>query len=342
MKNLFCAFYVALFLMALPIVAAAYEAPDVQPMHIRVSSFASGGDRVMFDGNRINDGNFDTSWRSNSFGDGTGQWIQLFFPDEVVVDSIFIRNGEGSGKSFKRFNRVKNATMIYSDREQQEIVVADSENLQTFTPLRKVTTSLSLVLDKVYPGTDNSTSAIAEYYVSYHRPDDKERQQILAIESARAAELKRVQAEVADSSKDNRHHAKKRDADDKLLTHDEAQKVFAEFFDKFYSSFVTLNDAYPRMYAESEYMRESIFFDSFKYSIEQRGVLKYYQDSMVDTHDLKIEIITLRKREADVKVSGFYDVVFNLKLTTMPEDSKYHLVKEYGKWKVAEKVENPF
>jgi hypothetical protein len=347
-----------IFILLFPVYAGASvnaTTVEIQPMHIRVSSFFTDTNQLMFNGKALYDGDYNTAWEENSDGNGKGQWIEIFFPDEVVVDSIYVRNGKGTGKAFKNLNRVKSATFIYSDRRQVDTTLADSEAVQTLKPLHTLTTSLSLVVNSVYQGTSNQTAAVSEFYATYHHPDEKERNSILAAEEAARKKLEEQAEKKAEKLKKQKSSSgrskssasalkrgKKRDPADKLLTKEEARKVFAEFFDKLYSSFVTMSDDYPRMYAEKEYMRESIVFDSFKYQLKNRGVLKYYQDALVDTRDLKIEIESLRKREADLRVTGFYDVVLDLKLTTIPEDSKYYLVKEYGKWKVAEKVENPF
>lgn len=344
MRNIF---YVALFLVLFSSIAFADNSAEnlkIQPMHVRVSSFVDEGGQPMFDGKVLHDGDVKTGWKENADGDGKGQWVQLFFPANVVLDSICISNGEGAGSNFKKFNRVKDASLIYSDRSQQNIVLADNGSMQKFQPSKKITNSLSFVIDSVYSGTDNQTAAISEFYVTYHRPGADEKAAILAAEQKKKLKpaVPAKKNEVIASTPKIRKSLKKHAKSDKLLTKEEAQKVFAEFFYKFYSNLVTLNDEYPRMYAEKEYMRESVVFDSFKYMIKNRGVLKYYQDAVVDTRDLKIEISSLRKREADIKVTGFYDVVFDLKVSTIPEDTKYYLVKEYGEWKVAEKVENPF
>lgn len=330
--------FICLVALILPVSVSAEDSEreaHIQPFHVRVSSYAQEGDSPLFDGKLLYDGDFSTGWKENSDGDGAGQWVQLFFPDNVVVDAIFVRTGIGEGDNFKMFNRVRKASLIYADREQQTVTLADDSDLQQLKPLKKTTNSLSFVIEDVYQGNESHTSGISELYVEYHRPGPEEK---AAMEAASRPKM----ADPATKVSRKNESVMKLAESDRLLTEEEAQKVFADFFYRFYSNFVHLNDNYPRMYSEKEYMRESVVFESFKRMIEKRGVLKYYQDAIVSTEDLKIEIRSLRKREADLTVTGFYEVVLDMKINTIPEDAKYYLIKEYGEWKVAEKVENPF
>ena len=63
------------------------------------------------------------SWVEGSSGDGTGEWIELFFSEPTAVNGITIKNGFGNLAYYWKNNRVKTATIIFDDDESTETQV---------------------------------------------------------------------------------------------------------------------------------------------------------------------------------------------------------------------------
>jgi hypothetical protein len=117
------------------------------------------------------DGASETAWVEGVAGSGVGQWIMLSFPDTVEVHSVSLDVGyDKNADLFTKNNRIKRATLIFSNGEQLGLGFADQRGLQTM-PLARApgpsirTTSVKVVIEEVSPGWKYDDTCLAEIQV---------------------------------------------------------------------------------------------------------------------------------------------------------------------------------
>lgn len=300
--------------------------------HTRVSSFVPGNNGAVFSGESLRDGNYYTGWIEQGFGNGTGEWLYFFFPSKVVVDSITVRNGIGSGDDFRKVNRVKGVRLSYSEGQRQQYVLEDTEELQKMETRSPPTNSLGLYITSVYTGDSADHAGISEVVIEHHRPTPDE-----TVAFARQAARKKTADSLRKMSSDER-----KVLSEKMGKLERKKAVLEElkgFFDRFYSNFVTINEEYPHMFTEDNFMRESAVFENFRSMLKRRGVLQKYQEAVVSTSGLRFTIRTLTPTDVELWVKGEYTVIFDLRSNQVTENALFHLRKEYGEWKVKNKLE---
>ncbi|CCO23819.1 discoidin domain-containing protein [Maridesulfovibrio hydrothermalis] len=304
---------------------------------IRTSSFIAQSGEAIFNGNVLSDGDYSTGWIENGDGDGPGQWLQFFFPTEVIVDSVIIRNGIGVGNEFKNVNRIKDIFISYSKGQRQSFTLLDSEKKQSPAVKKWPTTSLVFSIRSVYSDGKSEDAGLSEIVIKYHKPTSEE---LDLADKANSVNLVAAQKSPATSRKKSSEEQK---ALYKNMSAAEKKEFVVNelkiFFDRFYTSFVTINEEYPRMYTEEHFLRESAMFENFRAMLKKRGVLGNYKKAIVSTADLKYDIRTLTPTEVELWVKGEYTVMFDMKAKQITEKALYHLKREHGEWKVDNKVE---
>ncbi len=323
-------FFILTLLVLIP--ASSYA----QTYHVRTSSFMPVQDETAFNSEVLADGNYTTGWIEKGDGKGIGEWIHFFFPAKVIVDSVTIRNGIGTGAEFKNVNRLKDVIISYSEGQRQGFTLQDIEKLQSPRVKSYPTTSLGLSVHSVYSNGGIEETGISEISIKYHRPTSEE-----------LAAIVKAQSDEVDVSTDPAK-PRKLTADEKKVLYEKMDKLekkkfvlneLKEFFDKFYTNFVTINEEYPRMYVEEHFLRESAMFESFRSMLETRGVLQKYHEAVVSTAGLRYSLRTLTPTEVELWVKGEYTVIYNMRSNQVHENALYHLTKEYGEWKVKNKLE---
>lgn len=105
----------------------------------------------------------ETAWVEGANGPGIGEWLAFTFkPQTVQYLEIF----PGYGKSKDLFfanHRLKRATLIFSDGTRVSVQLFDEMRMQTvalLTPVRA--SSLRLIIEEVFPGSQYDDTAIAE------------------------------------------------------------------------------------------------------------------------------------------------------------------------------------
>ncbi len=117
------------------------------------------------------DESLDTAWVEGTEGPGVGEWIELSFPDAIDLHAIEIANGYNRDADiFDKNNRVKKATLHFSDGERVSIDLADERGLQHISLHETLgstveTEMIRLVIDAVYPGTEYDDTCLAEIEV---------------------------------------------------------------------------------------------------------------------------------------------------------------------------------
>jgi hypothetical protein len=117
-------------------------------------------------------------WTEGVDGPGVGEWIMLTFPGTVEVYSIGIDVGYDrdeddtlrSPEVFTANNRLKRATLIFSNGEQIELTFSDSRGVQMIHLARAPgpnieTTFVKVVIEEVYPGSKYDDTCLAEIEV---------------------------------------------------------------------------------------------------------------------------------------------------------------------------------
>ncbi len=113
----------------------------------------------------------ETSWVEGSSGPGLGQWIELLFPDAFELHALALDVGFDAGDDlFDKNNRIKCATVLFSNGEQTSIEFDDVRGLQQFAMVRAPgpnvkTTSVRVIIDEVYPGSRYDDTCLAEIQV---------------------------------------------------------------------------------------------------------------------------------------------------------------------------------
>lgn len=121
------------------------------------------------------DGSLSTPWTEGVDGPGTGEWIMLTFPGTIEVHALGIDVGYDHDPGdpmhdeelFTANNRLKSATVIFSNGEQVELDFSDTRGVQQI-PLARApgppieTTTVKVVIDDVYPGTRFDDTCLAE------------------------------------------------------------------------------------------------------------------------------------------------------------------------------------
>jgi eukaryotic-like serine/threonine-protein kinase len=127
------------------------------------TSTASSQQAKQFVPDNTRDDRIDTAWVEGVNGPGLGEWIAFTFkPQTIQYVEIF----PGYGKSKDLFfanNRVKRATLVFSDGTRAAVQLFDEPRVQTValpSPVR--TGSLRLIIEEVYAGSQYDDTVISE------------------------------------------------------------------------------------------------------------------------------------------------------------------------------------
>lgn len=117
---------------------------------------------VDYDPTNVLDYGSETAWAEGAPGAGIGERLVLEFTHELQLSALDINVGFDRDEAiFFANNRLKRGTLIFSDGSALPIEFEDQRGVQT-VPLPDIrTTSLTLVIEDVYPGTTYDDTAIA-------------------------------------------------------------------------------------------------------------------------------------------------------------------------------------
>jgi putative hemolysin len=157
----------------------AYEMRNLSPFATTSASSALPSDRWgTYESFSAIDGLLSTPWSEGADGPGVGEWIMLTFPGTIEVNAIgldvgYDRDENDSLRSpevFEANNRLKSATIVFSNGEQVQLDFADERGVQ-LVPLARApgppieTTFVQVVIEDVYPGTTYDDTCLAEVEV---------------------------------------------------------------------------------------------------------------------------------------------------------------------------------
>jgi len=127
------------------------------------------GKQVQYDAKRALDNDPTTSWVEGiRDSPGIGEWLKLDFEHPINVTRLELDIGYDSDeKVFFLNNRVRNAKIIFSDGTEKDVEFLDQRGIQSISIDGITTTSITIVIQQVYPGKVNDTP-IAEVRVLGH------------------------------------------------------------------------------------------------------------------------------------------------------------------------------
>ncbi len=167
-----------------PAPATATPTPTPEPSNLASLATASASSQLRTD--RLGDygaasaidGSLGTPWCEGAAGDGSGEWIELTFPNPVEVTAIGVDVGydrladdaDHPERLFTENQRLKQASLIFSDEQQAMVVFEDIRGVQKVSladapggPI--VTSSIRLIIDEVYSSERFQDTCIAEIEV---------------------------------------------------------------------------------------------------------------------------------------------------------------------------------
>lgn len=104
-----------------------------------------------------------TGWAEGRKDNGIGEWVQMIMPMPKFIKNIKIVNGcQRPGERYVLNNRVKKATLTFSNGSKQEVTFKDNNVLQVvkIQPVRTI--SVKLTIRSIYKGKVGKTSCISE------------------------------------------------------------------------------------------------------------------------------------------------------------------------------------
>ena len=110
------------------------------------------------------DGSSSTAWVEGASGDGTGEWLRLDFGKDCALTGLEIWSGyQKSETLFGKNSRPARIRITFSDGSSQEFDLTDTMSMQTISfGGKRVTSSLTITIVSVYPGTGYSDVCISE------------------------------------------------------------------------------------------------------------------------------------------------------------------------------------
>ncbi len=135
------------------------QAKAAQAIGVQASSQQSDD----FNPGNTRDDRVDTAWVEGAQSAGIGEWIAFTFQPQTIQ---YVEIYPGYGKSSELFyanNRIKRATLIFSDGTRAAVQLFDQMRLQTVVLPKPVrASSLRLIIEEVYPGTKYEDTVISE------------------------------------------------------------------------------------------------------------------------------------------------------------------------------------
>lgn len=133
---------------------------------VKVSS-AKLEDNRLYGVQNIIDRDSKTAWVPESQKSGIGEWIELSFDDAVQINSLVLTNGYAkSEEAFKNNNRIKNATLVFSDGSKQAVLLKDTMEPQKIS-INRNSRTVRLIIDSVYKGTKYDDTCLSEMDINF-------------------------------------------------------------------------------------------------------------------------------------------------------------------------------
>ncbi len=144
-----------------------YDSEYIEPFSIDSSSYLEPSNDNHYFPENINDYNNETAWVEAAAGDGSGEWIQLNFDKEVILNGIDFEVGYKKSKDiYLKNNRPKNVRVEFSDGSDIYIEFSDGFEYGTRIEMDSVkTTYVKVIIEDVYKGSSYDDACISEIHV---------------------------------------------------------------------------------------------------------------------------------------------------------------------------------
>ena len=109
------------------------------------------------------DGKNDTAWVEGASGSGVGESLSLDFGEVCTVNTLQIWAGyQKSASLYEKNSRPERVRLTFSDGSSREIVLSDTNGMQSIDLGGVNTASITITILSVYPGSAYSDTAITE------------------------------------------------------------------------------------------------------------------------------------------------------------------------------------
>lgn len=140
---------------------------EIKVSKVESSGFLTSG-KDQYKPENLIDGDLKTWWTPNPKRDGIGSSMTFYFEDEVEISSLEILNGSHFpdypklGDIFKMNNRLKVATIEFSNNSRFQIQLKDEDLMQAVNFPSTKTKSIKLTVDEIYAGSKWKDLCISE------------------------------------------------------------------------------------------------------------------------------------------------------------------------------------
>lgn len=134
-------------------------------LSVTASSYLTQSDYNLYHTpDRMTDGDLSTAWVEGASGDGIGEWVAFTFDGTYLVSGIQIYAGyQKSDALYEKNSRPAVLTVTFSDGGERTVTLEDVSGSQYIAfddPVE--TSSVTLAIDSVYPGSKYQDTVISE------------------------------------------------------------------------------------------------------------------------------------------------------------------------------------
>lgn len=144
-----------------------YTVISLSDIYAVKASSAKLEENRLYSARNLIDSNPKTAWVAAGDNGGIGEWVEFSFDEPRYIKDLQLVNGYAkSATSFNRNNRVKGATLSFSDGTKSQISLEDTPFKQS-VPIGKKVQSVRLTINDVYKGTAYNDTCLSEIEVEF-------------------------------------------------------------------------------------------------------------------------------------------------------------------------------
>lgn len=108
-----------------------------------------------------------TTWVPVGKNSQIGEWVEISFDEPVQINSLTLTNGFARNDvTFKNNNRIKTATLEFSDGSKLKITLEDTMNPQIIK-VNKRSRKVKLIIDEVYKGVKYDDTCLSGIEIDF-------------------------------------------------------------------------------------------------------------------------------------------------------------------------------
>lgn len=144
-----------------------YTVVSLSNIYATKASTAKLEDTRLYSAYNLVDDDPKTAWVPVSSKSGIGEWVEFSFDDPMKVDNLKIINGYvKSDIAFSNNNRVKTATLEFSDGSKKTILLKDTSKTQIIQ-IGKKTKTIRLTISEVYKGKVYDDTCLSDIDIQF-------------------------------------------------------------------------------------------------------------------------------------------------------------------------------